>query len=56
MNEGAPPKASSTTASPCVGTTKASWRRIVHFGGLIQETTRVLTEAAVRGMQDDLRG
>jgi DNA-directed RNA polymerase subunit beta' len=30
--------------------------RVVHFGASFQETTRVLTEAAVRGTRDTLRG
>jgi len=40
-----------------LGITKASLAtESFHLRGLLPETTRVLTEAAVRGMKDDLRG
>ena len=30
--------------------------RLLHFGGVVPETTRVLTEAAIMGKRDELRG
>jgi len=35
---------------------EAICRRLVHLGSLVQETTRVLTEAAVSGRIDSLTG
>jgi DNA-directed RNA polymerase subunit beta' len=50
-------KAASTYDPLLLGITKASLATESFISAAsFQETTRVLTEAAVRGMQDDLRG